>query len=144
MILAGRRINDNMSLYVASQVVKKMLAKGMQPLSARLLILGLAFKENCPDVRNTKVVDIKKELESYGVRIDVHDPWVDAGEAKHEYGLELVAEPEKGAYDGIIIAVAHDQFREMGAAGIRSFGKKDSVVYDIKYVLAPDEVDDRL
>ena len=144
MILAGRRINDNMSLYVASQVVKQMLAKGMQPLTSRLLILGLAFKENCPDVRNTKVVDIKKELESYGVKIDIHDPWVDAEEARQEYGLDLVADPEKGAYDGIIIAVAHDQFRAMGAAGIRGFGKADSVLYDIKYVLSPDDVDDRL
>ncbi len=144
MILAGRRINDNMSLYVASQVVKQMLSRGMQPLTSRLLILGLAFKENCPDVRNTKVVDIKKELESYGVKIDVHDPWVDAEEARHEYGIDLVADPEKGAYDGIIIAVAHDQFRAMGAAGIRSFGRENSVLYDIKYVLTPDEVDDRL
>lgn len=144
MILAGRRINDNMSLYVASQVVKQMLAKGMQPLTSRLLILGLAFKENCPDVRNTKVVDIKKELESYGVKIDVHDPWVDADEAKHEYGIDLVADPQEGSYDAIIIAVAHDQFRAMGAAGIRGYGKENSLLYDIKYVLTPDEVDDRL
>ncbi|MCP4299441.1 MAG: Vi polysaccharide biosynthesis UDP-N-acetylglucosamine C-6 dehydrogenase TviB [Gammaproteobacteria bacterium] len=144
MILAGRRINDNMSLYIASQVVKQMLSRGMQPLKSRVLILGLAFKENCPDVRNTKVIDIKKELESYGAKIDVHDPWVDADEAKQEYGIELVADPEKGAYDGVIIAVAHDQFRALGADGIRSFGKKCSVLYDIKYVLTPDEVDDRL
>jgi len=144
MILAGRRINDNMSLYVASQVVKQMLAKEMQPLTSRLLILGLAFKENCPDVRNSKVVDIKKELESYGVRIDVHDPWVDADEAKQEYGIDLVADPQKGTYDGIIIAVAHDQFRALGAAGIRGYGKENSLLYDIKYVLTPDEVDDRL
>lgn len=144
MILAGRRINDNMSLYVASQVIKQMLSKGMQPLTSRLLILGLAFKENCPDVRNSKVIDIKKELESYGIQIDVHDPWVDAEEAKHEYGIDLIADPRKGAYDGTIIAVAHDQFREMGAAGIRSFGKEGSVLYDIKYVLKPDQVDDRL
>ena len=144
MILAGRRINDNMSLYVASQVVKKMLSRGMQPLKSRVLILGLAFKENCPDVRNTKVVDIMSELASYGAKIDVHDPWVDTDEAKQEYGIDLVAAPEKGAYDGIIIAVAHDQFRALGADGIRCFGKKESVLYDIKYVLSPDEVDDRL
>ncbi|MBT8103272.1 MAG: Vi polysaccharide biosynthesis UDP-N-acetylglucosamine C-6 dehydrogenase TviB [Gammaproteobacteria bacterium] len=144
MILAGRRINDNMSLYVASQLVKQMLGKGMQPLQSRVLILGLAFKENCPDVRNTKVIDIMSELASYGTKIDVHDPWVNATEAKQEYGIDLVAEPEKGAYDGVIIAVAHDEFRAMGAEGIRSFGKKDSVLYDIKYVLSPDEVDDRL
>ena len=144
MILAGRRINDNMSLYVASQIIKKMLSRGMQPLQSKVLILGLAFKENCPDLRNTKVVDIKKELETYGVSVAIHDPWVDADEARQEYGFELVADPEKGAYDGIIIAVAHDEFRAMGAKGIRSFGKKDSVLYDIKYVLTPDEVDDRL
>jgi UDP-N-acetyl-D-galactosamine dehydrogenase len=144
MILAGRRINDSMSLYIASQVVKQMLSRGMQPLKSRVLILGLAFKENCPDLRNTKVVDIMRELESYGAGIDVYDPWVDADEAKQEYGIDLVADPEKGAYDGVIIAVAHDQFRALGADGIRSFGKKDSVLYDIKYVLTPDEVDDRL
>ncbi|MGB5331130.1 MAG: UDP binding domain-containing protein, partial [Woeseiaceae bacterium] len=144
MILAGRRINDNMSLYVASQIIKKMLSKGMQPLTSRVLILGLTFKENCPDLRNTKVVDIKKELESYGVKIDIHDPWVDADEARQEYGFDLVSKPEKGAYDGVIIAVAHDQFRALGAKGIRSFGKKGSVLYDIKYVLTADEVDDRL
>ena len=144
MILAGRRINDNMSLYVASQVIKKMLSRGMQPLTSKVLILGLTFKENCPDLRNTKVIDIKKELESYGVKIDIHDPWVDADEARQEYGFDLVADPEKGAYDGVIIAVAHDQFRALGAKGIRSFGKKGSVLYDIKYVLTPDEVDDRL
>jgi len=144
MILAGRRINDNMSLYISSQIIKKMLSKGMQPLKSRVLILGLTFKENCPDLRNTKVVDIKKELETYGVQVAVHDPWVDADDARQEYGFDLVADPEKGAYDGVIIAVAHDQFRALGADGIRGFGKKDSVLYDIKYVLAPDEVDDRL
>jgi len=144
MILAGRRINDNMSLYVASQVIKRMLSKGMQPLESRVLILGLAFKENCPDVRNTKVVDIVRELASYGAKIDVYDPWVDVEGALQEYGIDLVADPEKGAYDGIIIAVAHDQFRALGADGIRSFGKEGSVLYDIKYVLSPDEVDDRL
>jgi len=144
MILAGRRINDNMSLYVASQIIKKMLSKGMQPLESKVLILGLTFKENCPDLRNTKVVDIKKELETYGVKVEVHDPWVDSDEARQEYGFDVVADPGKGAYDGIIIAVAHDQFRALGAKGIRSFGKKDSVLYDIKYVLTPEEVDDRL
>ncbi|NNF41299.1 MAG: nucleotide sugar dehydrogenase, partial [Woeseiaceae bacterium] len=144
MILAGRRINDNMSLYVASQVVKLMLKKGMQPMNSRVLILGLTFKENCPDIRNTKVVDIRSELQSYGTQVDVHDPWVDADEAKQEYGIDVVAEPQKGAYDGIIIAVAHDEFRKLGPDGIRGFGKATSVLYDIKYVLTPDQVDDRL
>ncbi|MCH7636244.1 MAG: Vi polysaccharide biosynthesis UDP-N-acetylglucosamine C-6 dehydrogenase TviB [Proteobacteria bacterium] len=144
MILAGRRINDNMSLYVAAQVIKLMLAKGMQPRGSRVLVLGLAFKENCPDARNTKVVDIVNELVSYGATVDVHDPWIDAAEAKTEYDLDLVAEPEKGAYDAIIVAVAHDEFREMGEKGIKAFGKKTSVLYDIKYVLPADAVDDRL
>ena len=144
MILAGRRINDNMSLYIASRVIKKMLAKGLQPLKSRVLILGLAFKENCPDVRNTKVVDIVAELISYGAVVDVHDPWIDARDAKNEYDLDLVAAPEKGAYDAVIVAVAHDEFRALGADGIRSFGKETSVLYDIKYVLPPELVDDRL
>ena len=144
MILAGRRINDNMSLYVAAQVIKLMLAKGMRPMDSRVLVLGLAFKENCPDVRNTKVVDIVNELVSYGATVDVHDPLVDAHESKTEYDLDLVAEPEKGAYDAIIVAVAHDAFREMGEKGIKAFGKDTSVLYDVKYVLPADAVDDRL
>ncbi|MCH7823152.1 MAG: Vi polysaccharide biosynthesis UDP-N-acetylglucosamine C-6 dehydrogenase TviB [Proteobacteria bacterium] len=144
MILAGRRINDDMPLYISSQVVKRMLANGIQPMGARALILGLAFKENCPDVRNTKVVDIITELVTYGMQVDVHDPWVDAVAAKNEYDLDLVAAPEKGAYDVVIVAVAHDEFRAMGADGIRAFGKDKSMLYDIKYVLPPELVDDRL
>ena len=144
MILAGRRINDNMSLYVSSQIIKKMLSKGMQPMGAKVLMLGLAFKENCPDVRNTKVVDIITEFAAYGMQVDVHDPWVDPDEVKREYDLDLVAAPETGAYDVVIIAVAHDEFRAMGADGIRGFGKDKSVVYDIKYVLPAELVDDRL
>ncbi len=144
MILAGRRINDNMSLYVCSRVVKRMLSKGIQPLGAKVLILGLAFKENCPDVRNSKVVDIVTELNTYGASVDVHDPWVNADEAKQEYDLDLVADPEQGAYDVVIVAVAHDQFRKLGSKGIRTFGKKTSVLYDIKYVLPPADVDERL
>lgn len=144
MIIAGRRINDNMSLYVGSQILKKMLAKGIQPLDSRALILGLAFKENCPDVRNTKVTDIAKELESYGASVDICDPWVDADEARAEYGIDLVAEPEKGAYDIVVIAVAHDQFRALGTDGIRDYCKPSSVLYDIKYVLPASASDDRL
>ncbi|MDH3552683.1 MAG: Vi polysaccharide biosynthesis UDP-N-acetylglucosamine C-6 dehydrogenase TviB [Gammaproteobacteria bacterium] len=144
MILAGRRINDNMSLYVASQIIKRMVSRGIQLLQARVLILGLTFKENCPDVRNTKVVDIVRELASYGAKVDVCDPWVDAEEAKYEYGIELVNGPEKGAYDVVVVAVAHDQFKELGEQGIRDFGKKTSILYDIKYVLPADAVDDRL
>jgi UDP-N-acetyl-D-galactosamine dehydrogenase len=144
MILAGRRINDNMSIYIASRIVKLMLSKGLQPLKARILVLGLTFKENCPDVRNTKVVDIVKELKSYGSAVDVHDPWVNAHEAKAEYGLELAVEPEKAAYDVIVLAVAHRQFRELGIEGIRAFGNAHSVVYDVKYLLTSELADDRL
>ncbi len=144
MILAGRRINDNMPLYVVSQIVKKMLWKGIKPLGARVLILGLAFKENCPDVRNTRVVDIARELETYGVDVDIHDPWVAAEEAKAEYGVELVGEPANGGYDAVIIAVAHTQFAELGADGLRAFCKPESVLYDIKYVLPAEATDDRL
>ena len=144
MILAGRRINDNMSLYVTTQIVKRMLKKGIQPNDARVLMLGLTFKENCPDLRNTKVVDIVSELESYGMNVDVHDPWVDTAEAQEEYGLDLVADPQQGAYDAVVIAVAHNEFRALGADGIRAYCKDTSVLYDIKYVLPSDAVDDRL
>jgi len=144
MILAGRRINDNMSLYVASRIVKQMLEKEISPHGARVLMLGLTFKENCPDLRNTKVVDIASELSSYGMEVDVHDPWVDAAEAKEEYDLDLVADPQQGEYDVVIIAVAHDKFRALGAEGIKAFGKDKSVLYDVKYLLPADAVDDRI
>jgi UDP-N-acetyl-D-galactosamine dehydrogenase len=144
MILAGRRINDNMSLYVASRIIKKMLTKGLQPMDARVLVLGLAFKENCPDVRNTKVVDIVRELISYGAIVDVHDPWVDAEEAKAECGIELRMQPAAEAYDVVVVAVAHRQFKEMGEAGIRAFGKARSIIYDIKYLLSAEAADERL
>ncbi|HZD52971.1 MAG TPA: Vi polysaccharide biosynthesis UDP-N-acetylglucosamine C-6 dehydrogenase TviB [Woeseiaceae bacterium] len=144
MILAGRRINDNMSIYIASRIVKLMLSKGLQPLKSRVLVLGLTFKENCPDVRNTKVIDIVKELAGYGAIVDVHDPWVDPEEARAEYGLELAVELEKHAYDVIVLAVAHEQFHEMGIEGIRAYGNDNSVVYDVKYLLESHLTDDRL
>ena len=144
MILAGRRINDNMSLYVASRIIKKMLTKGLQPMDARVLILGLAFKEDCPDVRNTKVIDIVRELTSYGAIVDVHDPWVDAEEAKAAYGIELRMQPAAEAYDVVVVAVAHRQFKELGEAGIRAFGKARSIIYDIKYLLPAEAADERL
>src|SRR5210317_149327 len=144
MILAGRRINDNMSLYVSTQIIKLMLKKSNQPKGARVLMLGLTFKENCPDLRNTKVVDIVRELASYGTEVDVYDPWVDVAEAKDEYGLDLITAPEEGAYDVVVVAVAHDEFRALGADGIRAFCKETSVLYDIKYILPSDAVDDRL
>jgi len=144
MILAGRRINDNMSIYVASRIVKLMLKRSMQPQKSKVLVLGLTFKEDCPDVRNTKVIDIINELEGYGASCDVHDPWVNAGEANDEYGIELTAKPEEGAYDVIVIAVAHKQFRDIGEKGIKAFGKADAIIYDIKYLLPADGSDDRL
>jgi UDP-N-acetyl-D-galactosamine dehydrogenase len=144
MILAGRRINDNMSLYVVSRLIKLMLAKGRKPMEARVLILGLAFKENCPDVRNTKVIDIVSELESYGAKVDVHDPWVSAKDARAEYGIELTEQPQAAAYDVVLLAVAHRQFRELGQQGIRAFGNPESVFFDIKYLLPADATDGRL
>ncbi len=109
-----------------------------------MLILGLAFKEDCPDVRNTKVIDIVRELSSYGAIVDVHDPWVDAEYAKAEYGIELRTQPAAGAYDVIVVAVGHKQFRELGEAGIRAFGKPRSIIYDIKYLLPAEAADQRL
>jgi UDP-N-acetyl-D-galactosamine dehydrogenase len=144
MILAGRRINDNMSLYIASQIMKLMVKKDIQPAGSKTLVLGLAFKENCPDVRNTKVVDIVSEMTAYGSIVDVHDPWCSPEDAKAVHDLDLVEAPEKDAYDVVIIAVAHDQFRAMGADGIRRFGKDTSVIYDIKYVLPTELTDGRL
>lgn len=144
MILVGRRINDNMPLYVVSRIIKNMIASGIQPLDARVLLLGLTFKENCPDLRNTKVIDIVHELRSYGATVDVHDPWVDPEEAKHEYGLDIVTAPENGAYDVAVIAVSHNQFRDLGESGIRAFGKPGALIYDIKYLLPKEASDDRL
>ena len=144
MILAGRRINDNMGQYVVTQLIKNMIAADISPKSARVLLLGLTFKENCPDLRNTRVVDIVSELESYGSTVDVHDPWVNPMEAKNEYGIDLVAEPELDSYDAIVIAVGHRQFAALGEQGIRRFGKPTALVYDIKYVLPQGAADDRL
>jgi UDP-N-acetyl-D-galactosamine dehydrogenase len=144
VILAGRRTNDSMGEYIAGQVVRLMVRKGINPVHARILVLGLAFKENCPDLRNTRVVDIVQALRGYSTEVDVYDPWVDAAEARHEYGLELVGAPAVGAYDAIIVAVGHRQFAALGSAGIRAFGKPSGVLYDVKYVLPRDEVDGRL
>jgi UDP-N-acetyl-D-galactosamine dehydrogenase len=144
VILAGRRINDGMGPYVADQVVRLMAKRGVSLVGARVLILGLAFKENCPDVRNTRVVDIVAELQQYHVQIDVHDPWTDAEEALREHGLRTVARPEPGSYDAVILAVAHRQFVALGAEGVRAFGKPVSILYDVKSVLPRDAVDGRL
>jgi UDP-N-acetyl-D-galactosamine dehydrogenase len=144
VILAGRRTNDGMGTYIASEVVRLMVRKGINPVRARVLILGLAFKENCPDLRNTRVVDIINALDTYGVGVDVYDPWVRASEAEHEYGITPMADPARGAYDAVVVAVGHREFVALGAAGIRAFGKPESVVYDVKYVLPRDAVDGRL
>jgi UDP-N-acetyl-D-galactosamine dehydrogenase len=144
VILAGRRTNDGMGTYVADQVVKLMLRKGINPVQARVLVLGLAFKENCPDLRNTRVVDIVRELRNYNARVDVFDPWVDPSEAQREYQLEPIGDVGTGVYDAVVVAVGHDQFRALGAEGIRAFCKPECVVYDVKYVLPRDAVDGRL
>jgi len=144
IILAGRRLNDSMGGYVVSQLIKAMTKRRIQVQNSRVLVMGLTFKENCPDLRNTRVVDIVRELGEYSIDVDVYDPWVDPAEAVHEYGITPVAEPAKGSYDGIILAVSHHQFVEMGAAAIRAFGKADHVLYDLKYALAQSESDLRL
>ena len=144
VILAGRRINDGMGAYVVAQLVKAMVRKRIQVDGARVLILGLAFKENCPDLRNTRVVDIVEELKSYNITADVHDPWVDADEARHEYGITPVATPNAGAYDAVVLAVAHRQFREMGVEGVRALGADNHVLYDLKSMLPVGSADLRL
>ncbi len=144
MILAGRRINDGVSLHVVARIVKLMLGKQQKPLNSRVLILGLAFKENCPDVRNTKVADIVTEFATYGANVDVHDPWVNANDAKTEYDIDLVETPEKAAYDVVLLAVAHNEFREMGEEAIKAYGKPDCVYFDIKYMLPAAASDGRL
>ncbi|WP_250625479.1 Vi polysaccharide biosynthesis UDP-N-acetylglucosamine C-6 dehydrogenase TviB [Pinirhizobacter soli] len=144
VILAGRRTNDSMGPYVASEVIRLMVRKGINPVKARVLVLGLAFKENCPDLRNTRVVDIVGALRGYNAHVDVHDPWVNSAEAEHEYGLTPIDNPENGSYDAVIVAVGHREFVAMGPEGIRAFGKGQSVLYDVKYVLPRAAVDGRL
>ncbi|WP_144630680.1 Vi polysaccharide biosynthesis UDP-N-acetylglucosamine C-6 dehydrogenase TviB [Bordetella genomosp. 13] len=144
IILAGRRLNDSMGGYVVSQLVKCMTKKRIHVQGARVLVMGLTFKENCPDLRNTRVVDIVKELGDYDVAVDVYDPWVDADEAQHEYGFTPIAQPKEGTYDAIILAVSHHQFVEMGAQAIRKLGKSAHVLYDLKYVLPTQDSDLRL
>lgn len=143
VILAGRRINDGMGRFVASELIKAMLRRCIQVNGARVLVLGLTFKENCPDLRNTRVVDLIDELKAYNVVVDVHDPWVDSKEAQAEYDISPVQAPESSSYDGIILAVGHNQFKAMGA-DIRRFGKPEHILYDLKYALPKDAVDLRL
>ena len=141
IILAGRRINDGMGAYVAERVVKLMTQHRIHVVDARILLMGLSFKENCPDLRNTRVVDIIAEFKSYNAQVDVYDPWVDPEEAQHEYGIDLIREPELGRYDAVILTVAHDQFREMGVEKIRALGKANSLLFDVKHVLPAAAVD---
>jgi UDP-N-acetyl-D-galactosamine dehydrogenase len=144
IILAGRRLNDGMGAYVAAQLVKAMIKRRIQVEAARILILGLTFKENCPDLRNTRVVDIVHELHHYNVIADIYDPWASNAEAESEYGISLIAAPEPASYDAVIAAVAHNEFKEMGAKVLRAFGKPEHVFYDLKYMFGPSESDLRL
>lgn len=144
VILAGRRINDGMGSYVAGRMVKAMLQRGIRVDGARVLILGLTFKENCPDLRNTRVVDVVAELRDFGVQVDVHDPLADPAEARAEYGLELVAAPGQGVYDGLLLAVAHEGYRAAGPAALRAHGAARHVFCDLKGVFAQQESDLRL
>ena len=144
VILAGRRINDGMGSFVAEQVVKLMTRRRLQVVDARILVLGLAFKENCPDLRNTRVVDIINELATYHAHVDIHDPWVEPAEARHEYGIDPIEAPEAGAYDAVILAVGHREFAAMGAEGLRALLKPEGVLYDIKHLLPAEASDGRL
>ena len=144
MILAGRRLNDNMALYVAGEVARLMTGRRIHVKGSKVLVLGLTFKENCPDIRNSKVVDVVRELEKFGAKVDVYDPWADPGEAEHEYGLRPIRRLRDGVYDAIVIGVAHDEFRRMGVERVRALARKNHVLYDIKYLFKPDEVDGRL
>lgn len=144
MILAGRRLNDSMGEYVGGEVVRLMAARRIQIKGSRVLVLGLAFKENCPDLRNSKVIDVIRKLEEYGARVDVFDPWVARADALHEYGIRLVAKPRLAAYDGVVLAVAHREFKELGVRRIRAYGRRKHVLYDVKYAFPALKVDGRI
>lgn len=144
IILAGRRLNDSMGSYVVSQLVKKMLQNKIHVNECNVLIMGFAFKENCPDIRNTRIVDIVAELHDFNCNVDIYDPWVSDAEAENEYGLSLVKQPREGAYDAIIVAVRHDDIVAMGVDTMRGFGKERHVLYDLKNVLPADQSDLRL
>ncbi len=145
VILAGRRINDSMASHVADDTVKLMLRKNLPVLGSKVLVLGLTFKENCPDVRNTKVVDIVKALQGYNTQVDVYDPWIDVAEAEHEYGLRcLTTAPTPGQYAAIVLAVGHHQFTTLGEQGIKALGQPNAVLYDVKSILPMGAADGRL
>ena len=144
VILAGRRINDEMGGYVGGEVVKLMLRNKIQVSGSRVLIMGLAFKENCPDLRNSRTIDVIRELQGYSINVDVYDPWVDVQEAQEEYAIELIDSPARGEYDAVVIAVGHNSFRDMGADGLRALCKPDGILFEVKYLLPADKVDGRL
>lgn len=144
IILAGRRLNDGMGAYISVQLVKAMLKKLIQVQNSRVLVMGLTFKEDCPDIRNTRVVDIVQELKQYGVDVECFDPWVEPQDAVRKYGIEVIKAPEPGVYDAIILAVAHAEFVKLGEETIRAFGKDDHVLYDLKYILPAEQSDIRL
>ena len=144
IILAGRRLNDSMGKYVANEIINLMTKKRIQVVDSNILVMGLTFKEDCPDIRNTRVVDVVQELSGFHCNIDVYDPWIDKEESIREYGITPVEQPEPGKYDAVIIAVAHHQFKAMGITAIRALGKKNHVLYDIKYIFPAEKVDGRL
>jgi UDP-N-acetyl-D-galactosamine dehydrogenase len=144
MILAGRRLNDNMALYVAGQIMQRMAARRIHVKGARVLVLGVTFKENCPDIRNSKVVDVVRELARHGARVDIHDPWAEAAELRHEYGLKLTRELKPSQYDAAVMAVAHREFRELGVRGVRRLCRRPHVLYDIKHIFPAADTDGRL
>lgn len=144
IILAGRRLNDSMGQYVASQLVKAMLRKTTGLECARVLVMGLTFKENTPDIRNTRVVDVVHELVDYGIAVDVYDPWADPEQVAREYDINMVDEPSSGTYDAILLAVAHQSFKDIGPAGIQAYGKPNCTIYDLKNVLPKDAAQLRL
>ena len=145
ILLACRRINDAMGQHVAAEVVKLMIHKGHAIAGARVLVLGFTFKENCPDLRNTRVIDLVRELQGFGVKVDVHDPWADRAEARHEYAIDLLTEvPQPGNYDALVVAVAHDQFKTLGIEGLRRLASERAIIYDIKGLFPKDQVDGRL
>lgn len=144
IILSGRRINDNMSSHIADKVLRLMTRKKIQVADSNILVMGLTFKENCPDIRNTKVIDVIKELDSFHANVEIYDPWADAQQVQHEYDLELVTQPELGRYDAVVVCVAHDQIKAMGVDKIRVLCKDTHVIFDVKYILDKEQIDDRL
>lgn len=144
IILAGRRLNDGMGVYIVSQLIKAMVKRNIQVEASKILVMGITFKENCPDIRNTRVVDIIHELREYNVAVDIYDPWACAADVEHEYNLTLTEQPRAQSYDAIVLAVSHQQFKDMGVQSIRFFGKNTHILYDLKYCLPRDASDLRL